>query len=96
MEFGLSEEILKKLRDIAKKYENKFYIFGSRARGDYKKSSDIDIAIIGKTNKEEKFKIKNELDELEIPYMIDIVFIQDIQSEALKNNIYNEGVEIKY
>ena len=96
MEFGLSKEILKKIRDIAKKYENKFYIFGSRARGDYKKSSDIDIAIIGKTNKEEKFKIKNELDELEIPYMIDIVFIQDIQSEALKNNIYNEGVEIKY
>ena len=94
MEFRLNEEILRKIKNISKKYKNKFYIFGSRARGDYKKTSDIDIAILGKVTKEEKFKISNELDELEIPYMLDIVFMQEVCSEELKNNIYNQGVEI--
>lgn len=41
---GLSEEVIENLKEIAKhnsKY--KFYIFGLRAKGTYKKNSDIDI-----------------------------------------------------
>ena len=45
---GVSEETYSKIKKIIDKYpEAKFKLFGSRARGDYKKNSDIDIAIYG-------------------------------------------------
>ena len=48
MKFGLSEESYNKIKDIVNKYNKyQFKIFGSRARGDYKLASDIDIAVYG-------------------------------------------------
>ena len=66
---GLSKKIIDCIKKIAndnKKYE--FYIFGSRAKGTYKKTSDIDIAIFQDVNDEDKFKIMNEFDMLNIIY----------------------------
>jgi predicted nucleotidyltransferase len=78
-----------------KKYNNYiFKIFGSRARGDFKNYSDIDIAVIGKVSKEDKFKILNEFDVLDLPYTVDIVFTENIQKIELLNSIEKEGVEI--
>lgn len=46
MKFGLTEEIYNSLKRIIENYQQyDFKIFGSRARGNYKKTSDIDIAI---------------------------------------------------
>ena len=36
MEFGLRKEIHEKIKEVVKRYEYIFLIFGSRARGDYK------------------------------------------------------------
>ena len=94
MEFGLNKETVKKLKNISKKFKYKFYIFGSRARGDYKKNSDIDIAIKGEISEQEKFQIRNEFDLLNIPYFIDVLFMKDISNKELINNIIEQGVEI--
>ena len=51
--FGLSNEIIGKINNITNKYSKTFVLFGSRARGDYKKNSDIDIAIIEETEQNE-------------------------------------------
>ena len=52
MKFGLSDDIYEKIKKIADKYNKyKFKIFGSRARGDYRSNSDIDIAIEGNIDK---------------------------------------------
>ena len=40
MLFGLRNEIVEELKRIAQKYDYDFYVFGSRARGDYKRNSD--------------------------------------------------------
>ena len=38
MRYGLSEKIINQIEDIIRKYDKyKFKLFGSRARGDYKK-----------------------------------------------------------
>ena len=75
MKYGLKEEVYNKILSIAKENKQyKFILFGSRARGNYKKESDIDIAVIGNVNSEDKMKILNDFDILNIPYMIDIVF----------------------
>ena len=46
--YGFSKEIFYIIIDVFKKYSyvvEKVILFGSRARGDFKKTSDIDIAI---------------------------------------------------
>lgn len=92
--FGLSEKNFNKLLNVINKYPYKFYIFGSRARGDYKKTSDIDIAIKGNVPAKEKSKIWLDFEELDIIYFIDIVYINDVKKEQLLKNIELEGVLI--
>ena len=45
--YGLTDEELNEIKNILKKHTSKAILFGSRAKGNYKKESDIDIAIIG-------------------------------------------------
>lgn len=94
MKYGLSDEIYNKIKDIVNKYNNyEFKIFGSRARGDYKLNSDIDIVVIGNIGEKEKFSIKNEFDILDIPYTIDLIFMQDIVKEELIKSIKREAIK---
>lgn len=95
MKFGLKDEIYKKIVKIAEdnnKY--KFKIFGSRARGDYKENSDIDIAVFENLNKEDEYKIRNEIDLLDIIYKIDLVFIDKKTKAELVKEIRKEGVDL--
>ena len=94
MKFGLSEETYAKIKEVVnnnKRY--KFILFGSRARGDYKKTSDIDIAIEENVSREEQYKIMNEIDLLDIIYKIDLVFIDDKINLELLESIKRDGVE---
>lgn len=95
MNFGLREEIYNKIKEITQKYNYKFVMFGSRARGDYKNNSDIDIAIYGNITREEEIRIRNEFDKIDMEYMIDIIFISKIEKEELLENINKEGVLIE-
>ena len=40
---GVTPEEYKEILSILKKYNAKFYAYGSRVKGDYTKSSDLDI-----------------------------------------------------
>ena len=98
MKFGLKKEIVENIINILKKYNEveKAFIFGSRARGDYRKQSDIDIALFGEylTNAINT-KIYFEIDSLYLPYKIDLININTLkEEEKFKENILNEGVEI--
>ena len=94
MKYGLSEETYNKIKSIINKYNKyEFKIFGSRARGDYKTNSDIDIAIIDFVEDIEKFEIKNEFDLLDIPYSIDLIFVQDITKQEFLDSIKREGIK---
>lgn len=93
MKFGLTEETYKKIKDVVNKYqEYTFKVFGSRARGDFKNNSDIDIAVEGEVNREKQIEIMNSFDLLDIPYMVDIVFICELQKEELIESIKRDGV----
>ncbi len=94
MKFGLSDNIYKEIKTVINKYSNKCTIrlFGSRARGDYKQNSDIDLAIFN-IAPEEEFNIHNDLDKINMPYTIDIVFIRKDTKVELLNSINKDGVE---
>ena len=94
MRYGLSEETYNKIMEVIKNNEKyKFILFGSRARGDYKKTSDIDIAIKENVPREEQYKIMNEIDLLDIIYKIDLVFIDEKTNPELLKSIRRDGVE---
>lgn len=92
--FGLSEKTIKIITELFKKYDqiDRVIIFGSRARGNFKNSSDIDLAIFG-TNIDFKFirHISSELDELPTPYTFDVLNYSDIENTKLQTNIDTEG-----
>lgn len=92
--FGLSEEVYLKIIEKINKYQNEFLIFGSRAREDYKKNSDIDIAVNGAVTEKEKMMIRNEFDMLDIPYTIDLIFINNIDKKELLESIKREGIKL--
>ena len=95
MKFGLREEIYDKIINITKKYDYKFLMFGSRARGDYKNNSDIDIAILGDVLSGDENKIRSEFDAIDMEYMVDLIFVNQITNAELIGNIQKEGVEIE-
>ena len=94
MKYGLTEETYNKIKKVIES-NNKyiFKLFGSRARGDYKKNSDIDIAVFKNVPEKDEFKIKNEIDEIDIIYKIDLVFIKDKTKPELLKSIEKDGVE---
>lgn len=90
--WGLTENSYNKIKEIIEKYNNHvFKIFGSRARGDHKKGSDIDLIVEDIVTEKDKFNIKNDLDMLDIPYQIDIVFKQDIIKLEFLEAIERDG-----
>lgn len=89
--YGLSNEIIEKIRTVGKNNNIKIMIFGSRAKGNYKENSDIDIAIIEEVSESKKYKIMDEIDQINCEYKIDIVFIQNIKNEKFLNSIKQEG-----
>ena len=91
--FGLSQEIYEKIINIVRKYQYQFILFGSRARGDYKLNSDIDIAI-EHVQEKDKYKIKDDFDLLDIPYTFDLIFIQENTNKDLLESIKKEGVKL--
>jgi len=47
-ETGIKEQVLQEIISLAKQHSiTKVILFGSRARGDYHRSSDIDLAVCG-------------------------------------------------
>ena len=92
--YGLSNKLLDEIKYIKNKTNKKLLIFGSRARGDYKMNSDIDIAVIGKIDESTEYSIRNKFDLLDIPYTVDLVFFDRGIKEELEKSIKKEGVEL--
>jgi predicted nucleotidyltransferase len=75
-------------------------VFGSRAMGNYKAGSDIDIALFLETKEQQhRMKIVNELhdrleEELVLPYFFDLLDYDSIENEALKEHIDRVGTVI--
>ena len=92
MKFGISDEVYKNIKKVVENNPSyKFKIFGSRAKGNYKTNSDIDIAVFENVSQKDEFKIRNELDKLDIIYKIDLVFVNNKTKKELLESITNEG-----
>jgi len=94
--FGLSETDIFKIRSVLKKYTKikQAIIYGSRAMGNHKSGSDIDLALLApQMTITELFEIGNELDELQLPYKIDLCLFHKIENQNLVKHIARVGIE---
>lgn len=93
--YGLTEKDLMYILEGIRKYSeiNKAIIFGSRAIGNYKKGSDIDLAITGdKITKDILNELSDYLNEVcPIPYFFDLLHYESLSNENLKKHIDDYG-----
>jgi predicted nucleotidyltransferase len=63
----------------------KIILFGSRASGKASPASDVDLAIIpyGRYNKSKITRLRDQIEEMNIPYYVDLVNFDDV-SDAFK------------
>ena len=87
-DFGIELRDFTAIRETLDKYDvvQSAFIFGSRAKGTYKKGSDIDLALKGRELNDRIIReISVQLNEyLPIPYFVDVVDYTHLQKEALK------------
>lgn len=91
----IDKRLIERIQDIAQNYAiEKIVLFGSRAREDNKRVSDIDLAIFPLPEFDKRGHLTSELDELETLLKIDIVYINDSVDSRLLENIRREGVAL--
>lgn len=71
----------------------KIVLFGSRARGDHRPRSDVDIAVYGMPEPNQS-AFQLGLEELPTLLQFDVVFVTDQTTPALMENIEKDGVPI--
>lgn len=92
--YGLSRDVFIKMLDVFKEYSHSIkevILFGSRARGDYKPTSDVDLAIKFRSDSGYIYKIKDRLENENVIYTFDIIDYAKIGNERLKSCIESEG-----
>jgi predicted nucleotidyltransferase len=94
--FGLKEADILTIQETFEMYPQitKAYIFGSRAKGNYKNGSDIDIAIKGENiSFDIVIQIAGHLNEETLmPYHFDVLDYHSIQNDDLIKHIDRQGI----
>ena len=67
-------------------------LYGSRAKGNYKEGSDIDLTIKGNLTFANLRKISIDLDNLNLPWKIDLSLYNQIENKELLKHIDRVGV----
>jgi len=94
MEFGLNQETIDKINSVFEKHPeiDKVIIYGSRAKGNYRTGSDIDLSMYGNDLEYDLIgKVNSEIDELNTPYLFDISIFKLLDSPSLEDHISRVG-----
>lgn len=94
--FGLSEITVQKICAVLARYPQveQAILYGSRAKGNYKRGSDIDLTLRGGADLTLRvlYNIMDELDELLLPYTIDVSLYATISDAEVRAHIERVGI----
>lgn len=94
----LNQALIAQIIDVVKtrKKVNKIVLFGSRATNNAKRTSDIDLAILGKDLSDTDVShIRYDLEEkVKTLLKFDVVHFDTLTKEGFKNDILKEGIVI--
>jgi len=92
---GLTATTVARLQSVLAHYPEveRAVLYGSRAKGTYRPGSDIDLTLSGGgLNHTLLTRIDNELDDLLLPYQIDLSLMSSLGHPALLDHIRRVGV----
>jgi predicted nucleotidyltransferase len=97
LRFGLKDATIEKLCSVFANHPQveKAVIYGSRAKGNYKNGSDIDLTLHGGPDltTEVMSKILNEIDDLLLPYSIDLSIFRMLKDPDFIEHIERVGLK---
>jgi len=94
--FGLDTPTLQKIALVFKKFPQieRVLLYGSRAKGNFRKGSDIDLCLVGPSlTTTELLQIENALEDLLLAYKIDLSIYSQIENSELLEHIDRVGVD---
>ena len=95
MKYGLSESTVEKICAVFSEFPaiERAVLYGSRAKGNFKPGSDIDLTLQGASiTLRLCAAIAETLDELLLPYEIDLSLFDSLDSVELREHIARAGV----
>ena len=96
LRFGLKEPSIRKICGVFAKYPQieKAVIYGSRAKGNYKNGSDIDLTLYGGNDLTLPvlYAIMDQIDDLLLPYTIDLSLFSSISDPDVIEHIQRAGI----
>mgnify|MGYP003301854438 CR=1 FL=1 len=97
MPYGLQESELQKLHELFRANGNirQVILYGSRAKGNYKPFSDVDITLTGEhLTRTDVNRLQAALAESSLPYQFDISLFASLKSDELVDHIRRRGIVI--
>jgi len=95
---GLTPQVIEQICAVLKRHPQvqSAMVYGSRAKGDYKLGSDIDLVLCGgqSLNLNVLLQVMWELEELPLPYTFDACIYHQIEDAELLEHIQRVGVTI--
>lgn len=94
--FGLKESVIQKIHAVFANHPpvEKAVLYGSRAKGNFRNGSDIDLTLIGGNTLtlEVLYRILSQIDDLCLPYTFDLSIFRQISDPDLIDHIQRVGV----
>ena len=94
--YGLKQKTIKSIQQALSKFPSidQVILYGSRAKGNYRTGSDIDLTIKTKGTPEKNllFDVIGELDDLDLIYQFDVSIFDSISNENLVEHINRVGM----
>ena len=95
LRFGLPTLVVEKLSALFAQYHsiNRVIIYCSRAMGNYRPGSDIDLCIdAAKMNLTQLLQIENQIDDLLLPWKVDLSLQHTLDNPNLLKHIHDVGI----
>ena len=94
--YGISQNALDKIKTVLFSMQGveQVILYGSRAKGNYREGSDIDLTVKGKLNFDNLVKMSVNLDDLKLPWKIDLSLYNQIENKDLLDHIDRVGITI--
>lgn len=91
--FGLAPSCLEQMKSVFRQWPQieKVIVYGSRAKGNFRESSDIDLTLLGDLTIQDLLAIETALDDLLLIYKIDLSILRDIENKDLLDHINRVG-----
>ena len=94
MKYGLKDDVIEKVQAVFARFPDvdRVTLYGSRAKGNFKPGSDIDLTLHGENLTASQLRdITEVLDDLLLPYTIDLSVFEQLDHDGLRRHIERVG-----